>query len=133
METPQPIRVTAEELKLRFLRACQLKQGVHWEKIVTRLRQWAAVMEMGVPGIVRVEGAEQYLKALRVASTAQQASRERDANRPDAAWAIRATLKMNAATQAKAVKTISGSAPVLRAVRAAISKSAMGPAGAAMA
>ena len=70
METPQPLPVTVEELKARYLRACGLKQTVNWERIVECFQRWAAAMNIEVSAIVRVEGVEQLKKTATAAQAA---------------------------------------------------------------
>jgi hypothetical protein len=50
---------TAVDLRRRFLRACELKQSVNWGKIVKCLQQWALVMNIDAPAVVRIERVEQ--------------------------------------------------------------------------
>lgn len=54
---------TGEELKERYLRACELKQTVNWNKIEGYFRRWAAAFEIEVSAIVRVETLEQLKTA----------------------------------------------------------------------
>lgn len=79
METPQPLPVTVEELKARYLRACELKQTVNWERIVECFQRWAAAMNIEVSAIVRVEGVEQLKKTTMAAQAAWDASIPNDA------------------------------------------------------
>jgi hypothetical protein len=131
METSKPLPVTADDLKRRFLRACELTQVVNWEKIVECLQQWMAVMKIEAAPIVRIESVEQYLKALRIGSAAKQACRPRAPNGPLAAWAIRAMRETSVAMESKAVKAMIKSAPLLTAARNTVLKSPMFAAGTA--
>lgn len=58
-----PIRtVTADELKQRYFRACELNRRVDWERICACIRRWAAAFDIPVPRIIRVENSEQLKK-----------------------------------------------------------------------
>src|ERR1039457_548968 len=125
METPQTLSLRAEELKERFVRACEMKQAVNWEIIVACFQQWAAVMRIEGTPVVQIEGSEQNLKASEMAGAADQASRAQDAGKPEASWAIRATREKKAAMESKIVTDLIRSAPALVAARGAVIKSAM--------
>jgi hypothetical protein len=77
METPLTMPVTAVNLRRRFLRACELKQAVNWEKIVDCLQRCAKGSKIEVSAIVRIEGIEQLKETASKAWEAMKTSNER--------------------------------------------------------
>lgn len=66
-EIPPVRTVTADELKDRYFRACELNRRVNWERICGCIRRWAAAFDIPVPRIIRVENSEQLKKTASVA------------------------------------------------------------------
>ncbi|MGZ4961769.1 MAG: DUF6745 domain-containing protein [Limisphaerales bacterium] len=65
-EMPLVRTVTADELKDRYFRACELNRRVDWERIVTCIRRWAAAFDIPVPRLIQVENSEQLKKTANV-------------------------------------------------------------------
>jgi hypothetical protein len=63
MEAPLTMPLTAVNLRRRYLRACELKQAVNWERIVECFQKWARGLDIEMSAIVRVEGVEQLKEA----------------------------------------------------------------------
>jgi hypothetical protein len=84
--------VTTDELKERFIRACDLKQTVNWDKIAGYFRRWAAGCKIETSSIVRIETAAQLKKA------------------ELAAWAAAAARQLSSANSATAIQRADGQA-----------------------
>jgi hypothetical protein len=132
METSFELAATANKLKDRFLRACELKQTVDWEKIVRCFEEWAAVIKLDPPWIRRIEGTQQMMEALSISSAAIQYIPVYD-GKSVVSWTVRAIHETRKAMLTREVKEIINSAPILRAARGATLKNRLHPASVAIA
>jgi hypothetical protein len=113
METPLDLAARANNLKDRFLRACELKQTVNWEKIVHCFQNWAAGMKFDAPLILRVESAEQYKKALNFSRATIQSPPLHNARSELTSWTARAIQETRTACQTRAGKEMQSSSLIM--------------------
>jgi hypothetical protein len=132
METSLALIAAKNNLKERFMQACELKQTADWEKIVHCFQKWAAAMKLDAPGITRIEGTQQLQKALRTSTAAIQYIPFLD-GKSVVSWTVRAIHETRKAILSRKVQEIINSAPILRAARGATLKNRLHPASLAIA
>lgn len=89
MDSLSPEPLTVAQLTGRYQQACELKQAIHWQRIVDCFKRWVAGMKFGDLAILRVEGRQQLIRAA-VRTKLQETS-------PAAAAALRAKSALAAA------------------------------------
>ena len=105
METSLNLSITADELKRRFLRACELKQEVNWERIVKCIERWAFIKKIDASAIVRIEGVEHLKETARQAWEVQKTKMANHSlNRTNATMITQVAIEAWKASKPKAAR-----------------------------